>query len=224
MINKLVDTLAAAVEGVRDGAMIASGGFGGSGVPSALYDAIRDLGVRDLVVVSNNAGIGHNGLAGLIGAGRVRRIICSFPRSHDGSPLFDAAYKAGKIELEIVPQGTLSERLRAAAAGIGGFFTVVSAGTRLGEGKETRIIDGRTHVFEAPLRPDVALVKAHRADRWGNLVYRMAARNFNPVMAQAARMTLVEVDEIVELGGLDPEAIVTPGIFVHRVVCTGGKR
>lgn len=219
MIDKRVPDLATAVEGIGDGATILTGGFGGAGIPNALFNALLARGVRDLVVVSNNAGSGTIGLAALIAAGRVRKMICSYPRV-GGAHAIEKAWQAGNIELEIVPQGTLSERMRAAGAGIGGFFVRASAGTRLGEGKETRMIDGRLHVLESPLAGDVALVKAYRGDRWGNLVYRMAARNLNPVIAAAAKLTIAEVDEIVELGALDPEHIVTPGIFVDRLVAT----
>ena len=217
MIDKRVATLAEAVEGIQDGATVLVGGFGESGVPVALCHAVLDLGVRDLTIVTNNAGAGDTDVAALIRERRVRRIVCSYPRSR-GSIWFEEGWRAGELELELVPQGTLSERMRAAAAGLGGFFTPTAADTVLAEGKEVRIIDGRRHVFEEPLPGDVALVKAHRADRWGNLVYRTASRNFGPTMAAAAALTVVEVDEFVELGELDPEAVVTPGIFVDRVV------
>ena len=217
MINKLVDTLAAAVAGVKDGATVLCAGFGAVGEPVELLNALRDTGVRDLVCVANNAGTGDEGLAGLIKDGRVRKIICSFPRTSDPH-CFEAAYRAGKIELELVPQGTLSERMRAAAAGVSGFYIRTSAGTKLGEGKETRIIDGELHVLEFPIKADIALCRADRADRWGNLTYRKSARNFNPVMAMAAGLTVVQVREAVPLGALDPECVVTPGIFVDRVV------
>jgi 3-oxoadipate CoA-transferase alpha subunit len=219
MIDKRVSSLAEAVRDIRDGATLLTGGFGGAGIPNNLFQALLESGVRDLTVVSNNAGSGSIGLAALIEAGRVRKIICSFPRV-GGAHAVENAWRAGRIELEIVPQGTLSERMRAAGAGIGGFYTRTSAGTRLSEGKETRMIDGVLHVFEPPLGGDVALVKAWRADRWGNLVYRMSARNLNPVIATAAKLTIAEVDEYVELGGLDPEHVVTPGIFVDRLVVT----
>ncbi len=223
MIDKRVRTLAEAVAGIRDGATILAGGFGSAGIPNALFGALLELGVRDLTVVSNNAGSGKYGLSAMIDAGMVRKVICSYPRT-SGSQSFEAAYKANRIELELVPQGTMSERMRAAGAGIGGFFTPTSAGTRLGEGKETRMIDGRLHVFEPPLPGDVAFVRAHRADRWGNLVYRMSSRNLNPVCAMAAKMTIAEVGQIDELGSLDPEVIGTPGIFVHRIVQTAEVR
>lgn len=217
MIDKRVRDLAAAVAGIKDGATILCGGFGAVGEPIALTEALVDLGIRNLTIVANNAGTGDTGIARLIKEGRVRRVICSYPRTTDPRE-FEAAYKAGKIQLELVPQGTLSERLRAAGAGIGGFYTPTAAGTRLAEGKETRVLDGKTYVLEKPLKGDVALIAAHKGDRWGNLVYRKSARNFNPVMAAAAVLTVVQVKEIVELGSLDPEAIVTPGIFVDRLV------
>jgi 3-oxoadipate CoA-transferase alpha subunit len=200
-----------------DGATVMIGGFGGAGQPAELIDALIEQGARDLVIVNNNAGNGDTGLAALLKTGRVRRIVCSFPRQAD-SHVFDALYRAGKIELELVPQGNLAERIRAAGAGIGAFFTPTGYGTELARGKETRRIDGRDHVLEHPIRADVALIKALRGDRWGNLVYRKAARNFNPVMATAAAVTVAQVSEIVELGALDPEHIVTPGIHVTRVV------
>jgi 3-oxoadipate CoA-transferase alpha subunit len=223
MINKEVASLAAAVASIRDGATVLCGGFGTAGVPTALFHALLDQGARDLVVVSNNAGSGQTGLAALIKAGRVRKVICSYPRT-GGSVVFEEAYRAGRIELELVPQGTISERMRCAAAGLGAFYSPVSVGTRLGEGKEEREIDGRRYVLEYPLKGDVALVRADRADRWGNLVYRKSARNFNPVMAMAADLTVAEVRTMVPLGELDPEAIVTPGIFVDRVVVTGEQQ
>ncbi|MDE1931032.1 MAG: 3-oxoacid CoA-transferase subunit A [Alphaproteobacteria bacterium] len=217
MIDKRVKDLAAAVAGIKDGATVLCGGFGAVGEPIALTEALLPLGVRNLVIVANNAGTGETGIARLIKEGRVRKVICSYPRTTDPRE-FEAAYKAGKIELELVPQGTLSERLRAAGAGIGGFYTPTGVGTKLAEGKETRAIDGKSYVLEQPIRGDAALIAAHKSDRWGNLVYRKSARNFNPVMAAAAALTVVQVSEIVELGELDPEAIVTPGIFVDRVV------
>jgi 3-oxoadipate CoA-transferase, alpha subunit len=217
MINKLVPSLADAVAGIKDGATVLCSGFGAVGEPVELLNALRETGVRDLVCVANNAGTGDEGLAGLIKDGRVRKIICSFPRTTDPH-CFEAAYKAGKIELELVPQGTLSERMRAGAAGIGGFFVKTAAGTKLGLGKETREIDGELYVLEGPIRGDVAFCRADRADRWGNLTFRKSARNFNPVMAMAAALTVVQVREMVELGALDPEWIVTPGIFVDRLV------
>ena len=217
MIDKIVDSLAAALAGVRDGATVLIGGFGGAGQPSELIDALIAQGARELTVVNNNAGNGETGLAALLKAGRVRKIVCSFPRQVD-SQVFDSLYRAGKLELELVPQGNLAERIRAAGAGIGGFFTPTGYGTELAKGKETREIDGRMHVFETPIRGDVALIQAERGDRWGNLEYRKTARNFGPVMAAAAKLTIASVHEIVPLGALDPEHVVTPGIFVHRVV------
>jgi 3-oxoadipate CoA-transferase alpha subunit len=217
MINKQVSSIAAALEGIRDGATILSAGFGAVGAPDDLLDGLLAMGVRDLVVVSNNAGSGMRGLAALIDAGMVRKVICSFPRTDDPRA-FDAAYKAGRIELELVPQGIISERMRAAAAGLGGFYSPVGVGTKLADGKEVREIDGKRYVFEKPLRGDVALLRAHRADRWGNLAYRKSARNFNPVMAMAAELTVVQAKQIVDLGDIDPECVHTPGIFVDRVV------
>ena len=217
MIDKTFDTLRAAVADVPDGATVMIGGFGNAGMPSALIDALIDQGARELTIVNNNAGNGETGLAALLKAGRVRKIICSFPRQAD-SHHFDALYRAGKIELELTPQGNLAERIRAAGAGIGGFFTPTGYGTLLADGKETREIDGRMYVLESPIHADFALIKALRGDRWGNLVYRKAARNFGPIMAMAAKTTIAQVQQVVELGELDPEVIVTPGIFVQRVV------
>ncbi len=222
MINKEVASPQEAVAGVKDGATVLVAGFGQVGMADNLLDALHDQGAKELTVVANNSGSGDSGLARLIDAGRVRKIICSFPRAGDPRA-FVAAYRAGTIELEVVPQGTISERIRCAAAGLGGFFSPVSAGTKLGEGKETREIDGRLHVFEKPLKGDVALIKAAKADRWGNLVYRKSGRNFNPVMAMGADLTIVEVDAMVELGEMDPEAVVTPSIFVDRILVTGGR-
>ena len=220
MINKEIPSLDEAVAEIHDGATVMISGFGSAGMPAALIDALIGQGARDLTIVNNNAGNGETGLAALLKARRVRKIICSFPRQTD-SYVFDALYRAGEIELELVPQGNLAERIRAAGAGIGGFFTPTGYGTLLAEGKETREINGRQYVFELPLHADFALVKALAADPWGNLVYRMTARNFGPIMATAAKTTIVQVDRIVPLGGLDPEAIVTPGIFVQRVVSVG---
>ena len=217
MINKISSTLGSAVADIRDGTTIMIGGFGNAGMPSALIDALIEQGARELTIVNNNAGNGDTGLAALLAAGRVRKIICSFPRQAD-SHHFDALYRAGKIELELTPQGNLAERIRAAGAGIGGFFTPTGYGTLLAEGKETRVINGRHYVLEAPIHADFALIKALRGDRWGNLVYRKAARNFGSIMAMAARTTIAQVAEVVELGELDPEHIITPGIFVQRVV------
>jgi 3-oxoadipate CoA-transferase, alpha subunit len=206
-----------AVAGTADGATVLVGGFGMAGMPVELIDALIRQGAGDLTVVSNNAGNGDTGLAALLATGRVRKVICSFPRQAD-SWVFDGLYRAGRIELEVVPQGNLAERLRAAGAGIGGFFTPTGVGTSLAEGKETHEIDGRTYVLEHPIRGDLALIKAHVADRMGNLVYRKTARNFGPVMATAARTVAVQVDRVVEIGGLDPEVVVTPGIYVDRIV------
>jgi 3-oxoadipate CoA-transferase alpha subunit len=217
MIDKTAPDLAAAVRDVPDGATVMIGGFGGAGQPAELIDALMAQGARDLTIVNNNAGNGDAGLAALLKAGRVRKIICSFPRQVD-SHVFDALYRAGRIELELVPQGNLAERIRAAGAGIGGFFTPTGYGTDLARGKETREIDGRMYVFETPIHADIALIKAETGDRWGNLVYRKTARNFGPIMAMAARLTVASVHEVVPLGELDPEHVVTPGIFVHRVV------
>lgn len=217
MIDKTVPSLAAAVAGIGDGATIMVGGFGGAGMPNRLIEALLETPARHLTVVNNNAGNGETGLAALLKAGRVDKIICSFPRQAD-SQVFDSLYRAGRIELELVPQGNLAERIRAAGAGIGGFFTPTGVGTDLAVGKEQRTIAGRDYVLEYPLHADFALIKARKADRWGNLVYRKTARNFGPIMATAARCTIAQVDEVVALGNLDPEAIVTPGLFVQRVV------
>lgn len=206
-----------AVADIPDGATVLIGGFGAAGQPVELIEALVESGTRDLTVVNNNAGNGDVGLAALIGAGRVRRVICSFPRQHD-SHQFDAKYRAGEIELELVPQGNLAERIRAAGAGIGAFFTPTGYGTPLAEGKEVREIDGRHYVLELPIRADYALVKAHRADGVGNLTYRRTARNFGPIMAAAATTTIVQVHEVVPVGEIDPEVVVTPGIYVDRVV------
>jgi len=217
MIDKIMPDVEAAVAGVPDGATVLVGGFGMAGMPSALIDGLIAQGARDLTIVCNNAGNGETGLAALLKARRVRKVICSFPRQSD-SYVFDALYRAGELELELVPQGNLAERIRAAGAGIGGFFTPTGYGTELAKGKETRRIDGRDYVLEHPIKADFALIKALKADRWGNLVYRMTARNFGPIMASAARCAVVQVDEVVPLGALDPECIVTPGIHVQRVV------
>lgn len=217
MINKISASIEEALAPIRDGATVMIGGFGGAGQPAELIDGLIAHGAKDLVIVNNNAGNGDTGLAALLKTGNVRKIICSFPRQAD-SHVFDALYRAGKLELELVPQGNLAERIRAAGAGIGAFFTPTGAGTLLAEGKETRQIDGRAYVLEYPIHADVALIKAERGDRWGNLTYRKTARNFGPVMASAAALTIASVHEIVELGELDPEAVVTPGLFVQRVV------
>jgi 3-oxoadipate CoA-transferase alpha subunit len=217
MINKIVASMAEAMAGIKDGSTILLGGFGAVGQPNQLIDGLIETGARDLVMVANNAGNGRVGLARLMELGRVRRIICSFPRSA-GSVVFEELYRAGKIELEIVPQGTLAERMRAAGAGVAAFYTPTAAGTQLARGKELRDIGGRPHVLEHALKADVALVEAWQADRWGNLTFRKSGRNFNPVMATAAECTIVQAQHLVELGELDPEAIVTPGIFVDRVL------
>jgi 3-oxoadipate CoA-transferase alpha subunit len=210
-------TAAEAVTAVEDGATVLVGGFGMAGMPVELIDALIEHGAGDLTIVSNNAGNGDTGLAALLAAGRVRKVICSFPRQSD-SWVFDGLYRAGKIELEVVPQGNLAERMRAAGAGIGAFYSPTAVGTPLADGKETRTIDGRDYLLEYPIHGDVALIKAYRADRMGNLVYRKTARNFGPVMATAARTTIAQVSEIVPVGDLDPEAVVTPSIYVDRLV------
>ena len=222
MINKIAASVAEALAGVQDGATVLIGGFGTAGIPNELIDGLIEQGARDLTIVNNNAGNGDTGLAALLQAGRVRKIICSFPRQAD-SYVFDGLYRTGKIELELVPQGNLAERIRAAGAGVGAFFTPTGFGTDLaknsdGSPKETREIAGRHYVLEYPIHGDVALIKAERGDRWGNLVYRKAARNFGPIMATAARHTVATVHDVVELGALDPEAIVTPGIHVSKIV------
>jgi 3-oxoadipate CoA-transferase alpha subunit len=217
MIDKTLETMERAVADIPDGATIMIGGFGNAGMPFALIEALLAQGARELTIINNNAGNGDHGLAALLAARRVRKIVCSFPRQSD-SHHFDALYRAGEIELELTPQGNLAERIRAAGAGIGGFFTPTGYGTLLAEGKETRMIDGRQYVFESPIHADYALIKALRGDRWGNLVYRKTARNFGPIMAMAAKTTIAQVTSVVPLGELDPEAIVTPGIFVQRVV------
>lgn len=222
VIDKTVPDAEAAVSGIPDGATVMIGGFGRAGQPVELIDALIAQGATDLVIVNNNAGNGDTGLAALLAAGRVRRIVCSFPRQHD-SWVFDDLYRSGRIELELVPQGNLAERIRAAGAGIGAFYTPTGVGTQLADGKETRVIDGRTYLLEHPLHADVALVSARTADRWGNLVFRETARNFGPIMATAAHTTIAQVDDVVPLGALDPEAVVTPGIFVDRVVAVGER-
>ena len=220
-INKIMSNFEDAVAGVRDGSTILVSGFGGAGMPTELLNALRDQGATDLTIVSNNAGVGREGISGLLSEGKIRKVICSYPRS-GGSVIFEEMWAAGKVELEVVPQGTLSERIRAAGAGIGAFYTPTAVGTQLAEGKEVREISGRLQVLEYPLKGDVAFVLAKKADRWGNLTYNKSARNFGPVMAPAADLTIVQVHEIVELGTLDPEAIVTPSIFVNRVVKMAG--
>ncbi|HTL41009.1 MAG TPA: 3-oxoacid CoA-transferase subunit A [Pseudolysinimonas sp.] len=222
MIDKRVASVTDAVAGIADGATVMIGGFGRAGQPVELIDALIEQGASDLVIVSNNAGNGDVGLAALIDRGRVRKIICSFPRQSD-SWVFDRFFREGRIELELVPQGNLAERIRAAGAGIGAFYTPTGVGTLLAEGKEIREIDGRRYALEYPIFADVALISARRADRWGNLVYRGTARNFGPIMATAASTTVAQVDELVELGELDPETVVTPGIFVDRVVAVGER-
>lgn len=222
MINKIADSIESALAGTPDGATVLIGGFGTAGIPIELIDGLIAQGARDLTIVNNNAGNGVNGLAALLQTGRVRKVICSFPRQAD-SQVFDALYRSGNLELELVPQGNLAERLRAAGAGIGAFFTPTGYGTELarhadGTAKETRLIDGRPYVLEFPIRGDLALIKAEQGDRWGNLVYRKAARNFGPVMATAAAKTVASVHEISELGALDPETIVTSGIYVSHIV------
>ncbi|MGW2658803.1 3-oxoacid CoA-transferase subunit A [Streptomyces sp. NPDC001478] len=223
MITTLAESTDEAVAGIEDGATVLVGGFGLAGMPFDLIDALIRQGARDLTVVSNNAGNGDAGLAALLAAGRVRKVVCSFPRQSD-SHVFDGLYRAGRVELDVVPQGTLAERMRAQGAGIGAFYCPVGAGTPLGEGKETREIDGRVHVLEYPIKGDVALIQAHRADTLGNLVYRRTARNFGPVMATAATMVVAQVAEIVPAGAIDPETVVTPGIYVDRLVRAEPRR
>ena len=218
MINKIFPSVEAALAGIADGSTIMIGGFGGAGQPAELIDGLIAQGAKDLVIVNNNAGNADYGLAALLKTGRVRKIICSFPRQAD-SHVFDGLYRAGKIELELVPQGNLAERIRAAGAGIGAFFTPTGYGTPLAEGKEQREIDGKMYVLEMPIHADVALIKAERGDRWGNLTYRKTARNFGPIMAAAAKLSIASVHEVVPLGDLDPEAVVTQGLYVQRVVC-----
>ena len=222
MIDKRFASIENALAGIRNGSVILVGGFGNAGSPIPLLEALIDQGATDLTIVSNNAGEGDFGLAALMKAGRISKIICSYPRS-SGSVIFEELYGQGKIDLEVVPQGTLSERMRAAGAGIGGFYTPTSAGTLLAKGKETREIEGKLHVLELPLKGDVALIKADLADRWGNLTYNKSARNFGPTMAMAADLTIAQVRQIVDLGEIGPEVVVTPGIFVDRVVKEGGQ-
>jgi 3-oxoadipate CoA-transferase alpha subunit len=217
VVDKSVASVREAVADIADGSSVMIGGFGTAGMPDDLIDALIDRGVGNLTIINNNAGNGETGLAALIKAGRVRKIICSFPRQSD-SHHFDARFRAGEIELELVPQGNLAARIQAAGAGLGGIFTPTGYGTLLAEGKETRRIEGRDYVLEYPIHADFALIKAYRADRWGNLVYRKTARNFGPIMAMAARTAIAQVEEIVPLGSIDPETVVTPGIFVQRVV------
>jgi 3-oxoadipate CoA-transferase alpha subunit len=217
MINKIAATTREAIGTVADGATVLLGGFGTAGMPDELTEALVEVGARDLTLVSNNAGNGETGIAALLKAGLVRKIICSFPRSAD-SYVFDELYRAGKVELELVPQGNLAERIRAAGAGIGAFFCPTGYGTELAGDRETRVINGKPYVLEFPIHADLALIKAEQGDRWGNLTYRKAARNFGPVMAMAAQKTVATVHEIVELGAMDPETIVTPGVFVSQIV------
>jgi 3-oxoadipate CoA-transferase alpha subunit len=217
MINKIVQTMAEAMAGIRDGAVVLVGGFGSIGQPNALIEGLIEQGAKDLTVVANNSGVGYVGLAKLLDTGRVRKIVCSFPRTAD-PVVFERLWREGKIELECVPQGTMAERMRAAGAGIPAFYTATAVGTKLAAGKEEREIKGRKYILEEALHGDVALVEAWEADRWGNLTYKSSARNFNPVMATAAQLTIVQSQHIVELGALDPEKIATPGIFVDRVL------
>lgn len=221
MVNKIVPGLREALAGIHDGATIMIGGFGNAGMPRELIDGLIDHGATNLTIVNNNAGNGETGLAALLAARRVKKIICSFPRQSD-SYVFDGLYRSGELELELTPQGNLAERIRAAGAGVGAFFSPTGYGTLLAEGKETRLINGKNYVLEYPIHADFALIKALKADRWGNLVYRKAARNFGPIMAMAATCTIAQVDQVVELGELDPEVIVTPGIFVQRIVQVNG--
>jgi 3-oxoadipate CoA-transferase alpha subunit len=221
VVNKIVPGLREALAGIHDGATIMIGGFGNAGMPRELIDGLIDQGATNLTIVNNNAGNGDTGLAALLAARRVKKIICSFPRQAD-SHVFDGLYRSGELALELTPQGNLAERIRAAGAGVGAFFSPTGYGTLLAEGKETRLINGKNYVLEYPIHADFALIKALKADRWGNLVYRKAARNFGPIMAMAATCTIVQVDQVVELGELDPEVIVTPGIFVQRVVQVNG--
>ncbi len=223
VMNKICESLRAAVADIADGSVMMIGGFGNSGIPLQLIEALRQQGARDLTIISNNAGVAEIGIASLLKAGQVRKIVCSFPRS-SGSIWFERLYEAGDIELELVPQGTLGERIRAAGAGLGGVYTPTGYGTRLAEGKETKVINGKGFVLETALPADVALIKAHRADVWGNLIYNTAGRNFNPIMATAATTTIAEVSDVVSAGELDPECIVTPGIFVDRVVTQEAPR
>ncbi|MFZ4873591.1 3-oxoacid CoA-transferase subunit A [Janthinobacterium sp. Mn2066] len=217
MIDKLRASVADALAVIHDGATVMIGGFGGAGQPAELIDGLIAHGARDLVIVNNNAGNGDTGLAALLKNGQVRKIICSFPRQAD-SHVFDGLYRSGKLELELVPQGNLAERIRAAGAGIGGFFTPTGYGTQLAVGKETREIDGRMYVLESPIHADFALIKAEQGDRWGNLTYRKTARNFGPIMAMAAKVSIASVHEVAELGSIDPEHVITPGLFVQRIV------
>jgi len=222
MINKILDKMEDAFSGLKDGATIMVGGFGGAGIPHDLIDCLVNQDAKDLVIITNNAGSGETGIAALLKARRVRKIVCSYPRMAD-SHHFETLYRSKQIELELVPQGNLAERIRAQGAGLGGFFTQTAYGTLLAQGKETRIINGNNYVFETPLAADFALIRAQRADRYGNLVYRKAARNFGPVMAMAATTTIAQVSEVVEIGQIDPETVVTPGIFVKHVALIRGE-
>jgi 3-oxoadipate CoA-transferase alpha subunit len=217
MVDKIVRTMAEAMDGIRDGSVVLIGGFGSIGQPNALIEGLIEQGAKDLTVVANNSGVGRVGLAKLLDTGHVRKIVCSFPRTSD-PVVFEKLWREGRIELEIVPQGTMSERMRAAGAGIPGFYTATAVGTKLAEGKEEREFSGHKYILEEALAGDVALVEAWEADRWGNLTYRSSARNFNPVMATAAKLTVVQTQHIVDLGALDPEKIATPGIYVNRVL------
>ncbi len=217
MIDKFVRTIAEAMDGIQDGSTVLIAGFGSVGQPNALIEGLIEHGAKDLTVVANNPGVGRVGLARLLDLGRVRKIVCSFPRSSD-PVVFETLYREGRIELEIVPQGTMAERMRAAGAGIPAFYTATSVGTKLAMGKESREFDGRHYVMEKAIQGDVALVEAWEADRWGNLTFRSSGRNFNPVMAMAGKLTIVQTQHVVELGQLDPEKIATPGIFVDRVL------
>jgi len=223
MLNKVTESAIDAMNHINDGATILIGGFGLAGQPAELIDALIERNAKDLTIVSNNAGNGETGLALLLKSGCVRKIICSFPRQHD-SYIFDDLYRSGKIELEVVPQGTLAARMQAGGSGLGAIYTPTAYGTLLAEGKETRTIDGVNYVLEYPIKADFALIKAFKGDRWGNLTYRKAARNFGPIMAAASKHTIAQVSEVVELGALDPEHIITPGIFVHEVVYIEGDR
>lgn len=223
MLNKVTESAIDAMSHINDGATILIGGFGLAGQPAELIDALIERNAKDLTIVSNNAGNGETGLALLLKSGCVRKIICSFPRQHD-SYIFDDLYRSGKIELEVVPQGTLAARMQAGGSGLGAIYTPTAYGTLLAEGKETRTIDGVNYVLEYPIKADFALIKAFQGDRWGNLTYRKAARNFGPIMAAASKHTIAQVSEVVELGTLDPEHIITPGIFVHEVVCIEGDK
>jgi len=222
VIQKIIPSAAEAVRDIPNGATVLVSGFGDAGLPIYLLDALAEHGAKDLTIISNNAGNSGIGISKLIGLGQVRKMVCSFPRQPE-SGAFDDLYRAGKIELELVPQGTLAERIRAGGAGIGGFYTPTGYGTEFAKGKDTRVIDGVNHIYEEAIKADYALIKAHKGDRWGNLTYHATGRNFGPVMATAARCTIAQVNEVVELGDLHPEVIVTPGIFVKRVVLLGGK-